>query len=132
MRDYQRKRNNAYVMPTDLWYRTLYFIRGYDWMKAKYDDRIDAGMSVRFDEPPAGKTFKTGDPTGMKVVKLANLAEQIRAIDKAKLVIPYEYMDGVWQNIMTEKPYPRDAHQKTYGHWKARFVYEVARNMNWI
>lgn len=132
MRDYQRKRNNAYVMPTDLWYRTLYFIRGYDRMKAKYDDRIDAGMSVRSDEPPAGKTFKTGDPTGMKAVKLADLAEQIRAIDKAKLVIPYEYMDGVWQNIMTREPYPRDAHPKTYGHWKGRFVYEVARNMNWI
>lgn len=132
MRDYQRRRNNIYVLPSDLWYRTLYLIRGYDRMKEEYEDRIEEGMSADSDTIPAGKTFKTGDPTGSKAVKLSELAQQIRAIEKAKIVIPYEYMEGVWDNIMTHDPYPPDAHPKTYGHWKGRYVYEVARNMNWI
>lgn len=101
-------------------------------MKTEYEDRIDEGMSVEPDAPPGGKTYKTGDPTGMKAIKLSVLAEQIRAIEKARMVIPDEYMPGIWNNIMDHVPYPNDAHYKTYGSWKARFVYEVARNMNWI
>lgn len=132
MRDYQRKRNNVYILPSDLWHRTLYMIRGYYRMKEEYDDRIDEGMTVATDSPSGGKTFRTGDPTGMKAVKLSVLAEQIRSIEKAMMVVPEEYMDGIWNNIIDHVPYPGDAHYKTYGAWKGRFVYEVAKNMNWI
>ena len=132
MRDYQRTRRNPYILPSDLWHRTLYFIRGYDRMREEYDDRIEEGMSPGSDGVPGGKTYRTGDPTGMKAIKLSVLGEQIRAIEKAKLVVPYEYMDSIWDNIMTRNPYPNDAHRNTYGYWKGRFVYEVARNMNWI
>lgn len=132
MRDYQRRRNNIYVLPSDLWYRTLYLIRGYDRMKEEYEDRIEEGIGIDTENVPSGKTYKNGDPTGIKAVKFSKLAGQIRAIEMAKLVVPYEYMDGVWNNIMTHDPYPPDANPRTYGRWKGRYVYEVARNMDWI
>ncbi len=132
MRDYQRKRNNRYKLPADLWYRTLYFIRGYERMRAEYDERIDEGMSIGSDSAPVGKTNRTGDPTAAKAMKLSDLSEQVRAIERARLAIPYEYVEGIWNNIMNHDPYPRDADPRTYGTWKARFVYEVAKNMRWI
>ena len=36
------------------------------------------------------------------------------------------------KNIIYDARYPDDADRRTYGRWKARFVYHVARNMGWI
>lgn len=79
-----------------------------------------------------GKTYRTGDPTGAKGVKLAEISKQISAIDRALLKIPPEYREGVWEGVMNNSAYPTDAHRNTYGYWKARFVYEVAYNMMWV
>ena len=106
-------------------------IRDYYRLNAEYNDRIDEGMSPG-SETPGGKTNKTGDPTGMKAIKLSSIAERIRAVDKAKLAIPYEYMDGVWDHIIYRRRFPGDADRRTYTRWQQRFVYEVARNMHWI
>lgn len=132
MRDYQRVRNNPYVLPWNLYREMLYAIRDYERLVDEYENRIEEGMSPGSDTPSGGKTNKTGDPTGMKVIKLSEISKRILSIDKAKMVIPQEYMDGVWNNIVKGKAYPRDADPRTYGRWKSRFVYEVARNLNRI
>ena len=106
-------------------------IRDYYRLKAEYNDRIDEGMSPD-SEVPGGKTNKTGDPTGMKAIKLSSIAERIRAVDKAKLVVPCEYMDGIWKHIIYRSRFPGDADRSTYTRWQQRFVFEVARNMHWI
>lgn len=118
-------------MDDRLWRKTLFVIRDYDRLKTEYNDRIDEGMSPGSDTP-GGKTNRTGDPTGMKAVKLAVISEQIRAIEKAKLVIPYAYMEGVWNSIQYGTKYPAYADRHTFGRWKRIYVWEVAKNLNWI
>lgn len=132
MRDYQRKRNNPYVLPWNLYREMLYAIRDYDRLVEEYNNRLEEGMSPESDSPSGGKTNRTGDPTGMKVVKLSEISRRILAIDKARMVIPEEYMNGIWNNIIKGTAYPRNADPRTYGTWKGRFVYEVARNLNRI
>lgn len=132
MSDYQRQsRKNVYRLPKAAWMGALYLIRNYDTMKKLYDERLEEGYSIATDAP-SGKTNRITDPTGMKAQKLSDLADDIRAIEKAKLVIPAEYMDGVWDSIVYRKRFPDDAHPNTYGNWRARFVYEVARNAKGI
>ncbi len=106
-------------------------IRDYYRLKTEYDDRLGEGMSPD-SEVPGNKTNKTGDPTAMKAIKLSSIAERIRAVDKAKLAIPYEYMDGVWNHVVYRQRFPFDADRRTYTRWQQRFVFEVARNMHWI
>ena len=130
MKDYAPKRG-LYVLPDNLWRQTISMIRDYDRLTAEYDDRLGEGMSPGSEEP-GGKTNRTGDPTGMKAVKLSSIAERIRAVDKAKLNIPYEYMEGIWNHIIYKRRFPFDADRSTYTRWQQRFVFEVARNMHWI
>ena len=132
MRDYQRQNNNPYRLDHELWMQTLWLMRRYDRLIEEYNLRIDEGMSPDPESLPAGKSNRTGDPTSLRAMKLAEISKQIMAIDKAKLTIPEEYMNGVWNNIMTTERYPGDADPRTYGTYKARFVYFVARNMGWI
>ena len=94
MRDYQREYKNPYWMRNTLYYEILWIIRGYEDLKKEYNDRIEEGMSPGT-ESSGGKTNQTGDPTGMKAIKLTVISEQIRAIEKARLVIPFQYMEGM-------------------------------------
>ena len=112
MRDYNPIKG-MYVLPNNLWRQTISMIRDYYRLNAEYNDRIDEGMSPG-SETPGGKTNKTGDPTGMKAIKLSSIAERIRAVEKARLAIPYEYMDGVWEHIMYRSRFPGDADRSTY------------------
>ena len=130
MKDYTPKRG-LYVLPNNLWKQTISMIRDYNRLTAEYIDRLGEGMSPGSEEP-GGKTNRTGDPTGMKAIKLSSIAERIRAVDKAKLIVPYEYMDGIWNHILYRRRFPYDADRSTYTRWQQRFVFEVARNMHWI
>ena len=129
MRDYQREYKNPYWMRNTLYYEILWIIRGYEDLKKEYNDRIEEGMSPGT-ESSGGKTNQTGDPTGMKAIKLTVISEQIRAIEKARLVIPFQYMEGIWNNIQDGVPYPHDAARHTYGRWKSRYIWEVAKILN--
>ena len=130
MKDYTPKRG-LYVLSNNLWKQTISMIRDYNRLTAEYIDRLGEGMSPGSEEP-GGKTNRTGDPTGMKAIKLSSIAERIRAVDKAKLIVPYEYMDGIWNHILYRRRFPYDADRSIYTRWQQRFVFEVARNMHWI
>lgn len=127
MRDYQKKKNNPYKLPKFLYKQTLNLIRDYYRLKEEYDDMLNSSTNAS-----AGKGSMPGDPTGAKVIKLEKLSERISAIEKAKRNIANEYEQGVWNNIVHEAAYPNDADRRTYGRYKARFIFEVAKNMNWI
>ena len=130
MRDYNPEKG-LYVLPNNLWRQTISMIRDYDRLKTEYDDRINEGMSPGSEEP-SGKTYRTGDPTGVKAIKLSSIAERIRAVEKAMLWIPYEYREGIWNHIVFRSRFPGDADRSTYTRWQQRYVFEVAKNMHWI
>lgn len=130
MRDYNPIKG-MYILPNNLWRQTISMIRDYDRLKTEYDDRIGEGMSPGSEEA-SGKTYKTGDPTGVKAIKLSSISERIRAVEKAMLWIPYEYREGIWNHIIYRSRFPGDADRSTYTRWQQRYVFEVAKNMHWV
>lgn len=128
MRDYQPEVNNQWHLPKYLYRQTLAMIRDYDRLKDEYIDVIEETHAPEGE----GRTNLPGDPTGALACRLSSMSDRITAVEKAEKEIPAEYMKGVWENIAYAVPYPDDAGARTYGRWKARFVWLVAYHMKWI
>lgn len=126
-RDYQPKKKNQYIMPTNVYKQTLWLIRDYDRMKEEYA-AMDLGSEL-LDGQPRGSG--TSDPTARDTIRLIGLRDKIEAIEKAIALIPKEYRKGVWSLVINERYLP-DADKSTYRRWRQRFVYKVAENMYWI
>ena len=126
VRDYQPKKNNPWHLPKHLYKQTLCLIRDYNRLKEDYEDAIlpSRDSNYRGSNQPS-------DPTGTAALRIENMHDRIRAVERAKKEIPEEYQQGVWQNIIYGTRYPEDADRRTYGRWKARFVYLVAKFMGW-
>lgn len=126
MRDYYLKTSE---IPEELYRQTLFMIKDYDRMKEEYDNAIWDSP-----EPPDGQPRggNTGDPTSREGMKRAELFRKLQAIEQAKLSLPEDYRDGVWNNVLYKTPYPKSAHRKTWWQYKTAFILRVARNMYWI
>lgn len=129
MRDYQRIKNNKYILPRDVYHQTLWIIRGYDRMK---EDA--AAIMVESPPPPDGQPrgANTGDDTASKAARRETNLRRIKQIDAALEDIPPEYRRGVWNNTVHCDPFPIDAARSTYALWKSRFVYKCAINLGII
>lgn len=125
MRDYQRQKNNKYILPTPVWNQTLWQIRDYYRLKEKADDLI---MQSHDDNEPVASSA-ISDPTFRLAVKREKYVRIIDVIDSEKRKIPKEYQCGVWNNIMYRERFPDDAHRNTYSMWKSRFVFNVAERL---
>lgn len=124
---YQPMKNNRYYLPKNLYMRTVYLIRDYIRLKEEYDDMLDESFSG---EGLGGSTIS--DPTPVRAAKVYECARCIRAITDALSVIPEDYRSGVFENIVFGERYPDYAAVSTWSRNRSRFIYEVARNMNWI
>lgn len=124
MRDYQRQKNNKYILPRAQYHRTLWLIRDYYRLK----EEAEYGIQTTPD-PPDGMPRGTAisDPTADKAIALGRLLDIIHLIERERDAIPEEYRRGVWENVMYGTAYPRDADRSTYGRIKSRFVYGVAK-----
>lgn len=125
---YQRQKNNRYVLPTAVWNKTIWQIRDYYRLKEARNDIIYQRGSD--DGTPHGSG--TGDPTFQKAEKLSRVTDVVKAIEDALEQIPQEYRKGVWDNVQFRSPYPDDAARRTYGRMKARFVFLVARRLDYV
>lgn len=127
--DYQRTKNNKYILPREVYNETLWAIRDYPRMKKEVET-----IMVQSPPPPDGlpRGTNTGDETYIKAMQREKYITKMHAIDKALNTIPQEYRKGVWGNLVHGKPYPRDAAVRTYGRNKAAFIYRVAENLNLI
>jgi len=126
VRDYYIKSSD---IPEDLYRQTLWMIKGYDRMKAEYDNAIWDSPDPPDGQPRGGNT---GDPTSREGLKRAELFRKLQAIEQAKLYIPECYREGVWNNLLYKTPYPKGAHRKTWWQYKTAFVRKVAQNMSWL
>lgn len=128
-RDYQRKRNNKYILPYAAYHQTVWQIRDYYRLKEEAQAILDESPP-----PPDGqpKAQNLGDETAQKAARREAYLLKARQIEEALLVVPKEYRRGVWSNVTRFDPYPMDADRSTYGRWKSRFVYEVAVRMGII
>lgn len=126
MRDYQRKKNNKYILPSAVYHQTIWTIRDYYRMKQEAND-ILTESSAEYDGMPHGK--KTVDIVAKKAMKRESLLAKTTAIEAALADIPAEYQKPVWKNILYGTPYPAHADRSTYGRNKARFVAGVAERL---
>ena len=128
MRDYQRRKNNKYYLPKEVYHQTLWFIRDYPRMAERLNEILLEGSSG--DGIPGGN--RTGDATLNKVLKRDELFRKTRAIEDAIERIPEEYRKGVWESLLYSKAFPLDADRSTYARYKSRAIYDVAIGMKFI
>ena len=58
--------------------------------------------------------------------------KQVKAIDAALEMIPKEYRDGVWESVVHEKAFPKNAKRTVYSYWKRRFIHAVAVKLGYM
>lgn len=118
MRDYQRKKNNPYALPKNLYGEVKYLIKDYKRLKEEYEELSNTDGEKR------------------NWAKLCTVASKIAAIDTALCRIPTEYRKGVINNLENERSkdgyYPLNADYRTYQIYKQRLIYYVAENMNYV
>ena len=129
MRNYQPKKNNPYLLPYNLYRRVLYTIRDYPRLCEEASIRSDYLTAFTVDGMP--KATAHSSPTEFAAIHLSLITDEIRAIDKAIASIPKFYRKPVLENIISDKAYPvYGADRRTYGTYKQRFIYNVAKNLN--
>ena len=126
MRDYQRKKNNKYMLPSAVYHQTIWTIRDYYRMKQEASD-ILTESSAEYDGMPHGK--KTVDIVAKKAMKRESLLAKTTAIETALADIPAEYQKPVWKNILFGTPFPANADRSTYGRNKAKFIASAAERL---
>ena len=126
MKDYQRQKGNRYILPRTLYHQTVWQIRDYYRLKEQADAILEESPP-----PPDGQPHGTsiGDQVAVKAIRRETMLSTVRVIEKEKQMIPKEYLDGVWNNILFGTAYPDDADRSTYGRYKSKFVYSVARGL---
>lgn len=122
------RRKGKYSLPGTVYMKTVYQIRDYHRLKEKIQDAIDAGP--RKDDVHVTST-RTGSVTESKALKIYDDSSIVKAIELAREEVPAEYRLGVWNSVMYNEPFPRDAARSTYGMHKSRFVYTVAEYLGW-
>ena len=141
-REYQRNKNNPYLLPHNLYMRVLYIIRDYDRLKDEYHAVLQSSPAPRittgYDKD--GKHVSElmqgsggiADPTADKAMRLVVISEELHAVEQSLRMIPGEYRQGVKHNVMYGAWYPTDASERTYRRWKQRFVFNVAKTLKLV
>ncbi|MBQ0005103.1 MAG: hypothetical protein KBS68_04485 [Clostridiales bacterium] len=129
MKDYQRMKNNKYLLPGAVYHTALWIIRDYDRMVEEANDVLLESPSPSDGMPRSSKLV---DEVAGKAERRAGYARKIIAIEKALDRIPDEYQRGVWENITKRKAFPKDASRSTYSRNKSKLVYHVAKNLELI
>ena len=127
---YQRKKNNKYILPTAVYNHTIWQIRDYKRLKTALS-LIPQESPAPPDGMPSAQGF-TGDPTFEKAAKMEDIRRVTNAIEQELLMVPQEYRKGIWESITERKRFPDDADRTTYGRWKSKYVYGVAKRLNYL
>lgn len=130
MRNYQRQKNNPYLLPHNVYMQVLYLIRDYERLKEEYNELL-YDPAYKFDDRRR-VIGGISRPVENKALTLANISVKTRAIENAIASIPEHYRRGVWQNIMNGQHYPEGADVRTWQTYKQRFIYYTAKNMHYI
>ena len=127
MRDYQRMKNNYWIIPHNIYMMTLYFIRSIDELEDEYNTIMESSP-----EPVKGpKGTKPGDPTAMKAERLEKVHDSIQIIKSSLNKVPEEYREEVWSNIIDREPFDV-LKQRTLSRHKARYIREVAERKGFL
>lgn len=127
-REYQRAKNNPYLLPKTVYNRTLWVIRDYERMKAERNEIIHGGGTG--DGQPKGNAISK--TTENKALKLVAIEQELKAVDEALELVESDLKNGVINNICHFVPYPHYPHRATWWRAKSKFIYDVASNLRLI
>lgn len=126
---YQPKKH-GFTMPTCLYNQTIWAIRSSAQLRTELATiGLPSSPAGALDGMPRGSSV--GDPTYRAATRRAEADRIIAAVDEALAEIPEEYRLGVYDNVVKRWQFPRDAARSTYSLHKQRFVYGVAKNLDW-
>lgn len=120
---------HKYQLETPVRMQVLWLIRDYERITLQYNNMLDSSP-VTLTGVSVGNSISK--PTENKAIKRAEYSKKIDAIDYALELVPEEYREGIWNNILYRSPYPYTAGETTYRRWKARFLYKVAERLYMI
>ena len=130
--EYQRKKGNRYILPNDIYQKTIWTIRGYYRRQEEMDNIIHESPAPS-DGMPRGTAIS--DIVANKAERREKYLDQNRAIDLALKNVPEEYRQAVWMNTVYREPFIRFCEysdRSTCGRWKSKFVCEVAERLKII
>lgn len=129
MRDYRRT-TGKYVLPDAVYHQVLWQIRDYYRLKSEAEAIIEETGSTIGDGMPHGSP----SPDGVfnKVQRRIDLLRIVDMVDKEMAMIPREYQQGVWRNILYRTAFPMDADRSTYARYKSRMIYNIAERQGLI
>ena len=130
-RDYQRQRNNKYLLPNTVYNKTLWTIRDYYRVKETLNSLADTSAGIAYDKDKV-QTSSNPDTVFNAAVRYGDAKHIVNIIDHARANMPKEYQQGVWNNILFHSRFPLDADRSTYGRVKSRFIYDVAEGMGFV
>ena len=127
---YPKKELNR--IPHDEWMETIWFIRGYPRRKEEADNYLENSPPPADGQP---KGNNVGDSTHATALKREKLLDQNRIIDDAIKLIPPQYREGVLNNVIYKKPYPKVNGMEMYavGTWsrhRGDFI-RLVNKMRW-
>ena len=149
MREYQKTKNNPYLLPHCLYMRVLYIIRDYGRLKSEAQGALCGAegdgtndMSCHVDKDSASNMscrVYNRDlqvcPAYLKGILCKEkkgacslvCAGEAGAIEEALGLIPEFFREPVLNNIIYGCRYPLGADERTFRRYKQRFVYYVAK-----
>lgn len=127
-RDYQRKKNNRYILPKTVYHCTLWKIRDYYRLK----DEADAMINHKGDDTCQVQGGSPSDPVMVAVVKRERYIKEVDIISNSLKCMPVEYRQGVWENIHFGQAFPLCADRSTFGRYKSKYIYTVAKRLDLI
>ena len=130
-RDYQRQKNNKYLLPSTVYHKTLWTIRDYYRVKETLNALADTSAGIAYVKDKV-QTSGNSDTVFNAAVRYGEAKHLIDAIEKARAKMPREYEQGVWNNILFCSRFPINADRSTYGRIKSKFIYDVAESLGYI
>lgn len=129
VRDYQPQKNNEHYIEHNAYMQTLYFIRGYYARQERHDDLLEESPPPPDGQPRGDNNV---DSTASKAERAERYFDDNAIIDQAIRLIPEEYRQGVWNNVMYRMPYPDNLSERHYRRHKGVFVRAVAAKKKFI
>lgn len=125
MREYQRK-TGKYILPGNIYMQTIYQIRDYYRLKEEAQMILDESPDPPDGQPKGGSGKSDVERKALRRERVLNI---INVIDRGRALLPEEYRQGVWNNVIYHDAFPNDADRATYGRYKSLFVYTVAKEL---
>jgi len=130
-KNYQRVKDNPYVLPNNLYMRVVYIVKDYERLKDEYD------VAVGYSTPAVNgmpRSQEMNRVTEGKALLIATMFDELYAITEALDVMPREFRDGVFKKLVKGDPWSITTTQtkEMWQRYESIYLYGIAQKLNLI